>query len=109
MPDSCHPPRGTPLHDVLPELVCMEGDDIVIRITPYALQFATENGPALEFWHEGENRFRKVTVTDLSKWRDSVLRVLRREKENGDTLVHMTLDAAVREAYEQGEEGVEDE
>lgn len=95
-----------PDNDVPPDLVSIEGDSIVIRITPEALTFATEHGPALEAWDDENGAFRKVTVTDRAAWRDGVLRALRREAENGDTPVHLMLDAAVRCAYEQGEEGV---
>jgi len=98
-------PRDQPTKP-LPELVTIEGDDIVIRVTPTALKFATERGPALELWDDEAGRFRKVEVTDLPAWRRGVLRALRDEEENGDTPVHLLLDAALRHALEHGEPGI---
>lgn len=88
------------------ELVHLEGDDIVIRITPAALKFASENGVLCTF-STYTNAFRRVTVTDLAVWRGAVVRALRREEENGDTPVHLLLDTALEYAAEQGEEGIE--
>jgi hypothetical protein len=39
-------------------------------------------------------------------WRDAIVRALRREEENGDTPVHLLLDAALEHAADQGEEGI---
>lgn len=90
---------------VLQQLVKLEGDDIVIRITPDALTFATEHGVLCTFIPQTGN-FRSAQITDIAKWRDAVLRALRREKENGDTPVHIMLDACLEYALEQGGEGV---
>jgi hypothetical protein len=89
----------------LPELVSVEGEDIVIRITPSALTFASEHGVLCTFVPQTGN-FRRAQVIDLPKWRDAVLRALRREQENGDTPVHLMLDACLKHALEQGEEGI---
>ena len=89
----------------LQELVAIEGEDIVIRITPDALRFATEHGCLCTFSME-KNDFREVKVTDLAAWRDAIVRTLRREKDNGDTPVHLMLDAALEYAADQGEEGI---
>ena len=96
-----------PDNDELRELIAIEGDEIVIRVSMDALVFATEHGPALEAWSDEHSRFRGVKVTDPRKWLVSVFRALRREAENGDTPVHLMLDAALRYAAEQGEEGIE--
>ena len=86
-------------------MVRIEGQDIVIRITPAALLFASENGCLCTFSKQ-KNGFRTVTVTGIVKWRDAVVRALLREKENGDTPVHLMLDDALEYAAEQGEEGI---
>ena len=88
------------------ELVHIEGEDIVIRITPAALKFASENGVLCTFSTHA-NRFRRATVTNLPAWRAAIVRALRREEENGDTPVHLLLDAALEYAADQGEEGIE--
>jgi hypothetical protein len=87
------------------ELVQIEGDDIVIRITPDALTHATEHGALCTVIPQTGN-FRCAQITDTGKWRDAIVRALRREQENGDTLVHLMLDAALEHAMEQGEEGI---
>lgn len=87
-------------------LVSVEGDDIVIRVTPGALVFATENAEALCTFSERKNDFRTVKVDDPVQWRDAIVRALRCEHENGDTPVTLLLDAALLYAVEQGEEGV---
>lgn len=87
------------------ELVTLEGEDIVIRITPDALRFASEDG-VLSTFSPQKNDFRKVRVTDLAAWRKEVLNALRREAENGDTPVHLMLDGALEYAAEQGGEGI---
>lgn len=87
------------------ELVTLEGDDIVIRITPSALVFASEHG-ILATFSQLKNDFRKVHVFDVAAWRNEVVRALLRESENGDTRVHLMLDDALRWAMEQGAEGI---
>lgn len=87
------------------ELVSLEGEDIVIRITPDALKFASENG-VLATFSKLKNDFRKVSVFDVPVWRKEVLCALRREAENGDTPVHLMLDSCLEWAVEQGAEGI---
>lgn len=87
------------------ELVAIEGDDIVIRITPDAITHATEHGVLCTFIPQ-TGQFRASQITDLPKWRDAIMRALRREQENGDTPVHLMLDCCLEHALEQGEEGV---
>ena len=87
------------------ELVTIEGDDIVIRVPLDALVFASENGCLCTFSHL-KNDFRTVKVHDPVQWRDAIVRALRREKENGDTPVHLMLDDALEYAADQGEEGI---
>lgn len=87
------------------ELVTIEGNDIVIRITSGSLTHATEHGVLCTFIPQ-TGGFRGAQITDAAKWRDAVVRALRREQENGDTPVHLMLDGALEYALEQGEEGV---
>lgn len=87
------------------ELVTIEGDAIVIRVSLDALVFATEHGCLCTF-SKLKNDFRTVKVHDPARWRDAIVRALRREKENGDTPVHLMLDAALEYAADQGEEGI---
>lgn len=87
------------------ELVSIEGDDIVIRVTLDALVFASERGCLCTF-SVLKNDFRTVKVHDPVRWRDAIVRALRREKENGDTPVHLMLDEALEYALDQGEEGI---
>jgi hypothetical protein len=87
------------------KLVSIDGDDIVIRVTLDALVHATEQG-VLATFSKLKNDFRTVKVHDPVAWRDAIVRALRREKENGDTPVHLMLDAALEYAADQGEEGI---
>lgn len=87
------------------ELVAIEGDDVVIRVSLDALVFASEHG-CLTTFSETKNDFRTVKVTDPTAWRDAFVRALRREQENGDTPVHRMLDEALEHAVEQGEDGI---
>lgn len=88
------------------DLVTIEGEDIVIRITPDAFRFASENGVLSTFW-KAKNDFRKVRVTDLPKWRAEVVLALKREADNGETPVTLMLDSCLEYAVEQGAEGIE--
>lgn len=88
-----------------PELISIDGGDIVIRITLDALVFASEHGCLCTF-SKLKNDFRTVKVHDPVQWRDAIVRALRREKENGDTPVHLMLDEALEYALDQGEEGI---
>lgn len=98
--------KPTTTMNIHSHLAQIENGDIVIRITPDALRFASENG-ILNTWFPAKSDFRSVRVTDLDKWRDAILRALNREAENGDTPVHLMLDGCLQYAAEQGEEGVE--
>ena len=97
------------LTPALTELVSIEGEDIVIRITPDALKFGTEHCPLFERWSDATGAFVAVTVTDAAAWRDAVVRALRREQEDGTTPVHLLLDQAVFHAFEMGEDGIDAE
>lgn len=87
-------------------LVSLEGEDIVIRITPEGLRHATEQGVLCTFWVMKKD-FRKVQVVDMEKWRASMIRALTRETDNGDCPVMVMLDECLEWAADQGEEGIE--
>ena len=93
------------MSDAPPDLVTLEGEDIVIRITPDALRFASEHG-VLATFSKLRNDFRAVSVFDLPAWRKEVLTALRREAENGDTPVMLMLDECLQWAVEQGAQGI---
>lgn len=88
------------------ELVQIEGDDIVIRVSLAALIFASEHGCLCTF-SQLKSDFVKVKIIDPVQWRGAIVRALRREQENGDTPVHLMLDDALKYAVDQGEEGIE--
>ena len=94
-----------PDNDAPPDLVTLEGEDIVIRITPDALRFASEHG-VLATFSKLKNDFRTVHVFDLPTWRKEVLQALRREADNGDTPVMLMLDECLQWAVEQGADGI---
>jgi hypothetical protein len=78
------------------ELVEIADDSIVIRIPIDALPSA-----AILAW----KKYGQLCVTRTRVFAQGVVAELRREKENGDTLVTDMLDAAVIRAVEYGAEG----
>lgn len=80
-------------------LVKIEGDEIVIRVpidaTPFAAGYAM-----LRAWGQ------EYPVTDARVFAAELVRELRKEEEDGTTLVHTMLDKAVLNAVENGAEGV---
>src|SRR5574337_1845778 len=77
------------------ELVEIQGDQILIRIPISSLPIAAPIA-----WERYSPR--KIVVTDLWPFAFEVLRQLKREQENGDTLVTGMLDTAVMRAIEIG-------
>ena len=84
------------------ELASIEGDDIIIRFPVSGLVTALEYMPNPPFNFDEEPRF-----TDLPAFAKEFVRELNREAEDGTTLVHIALDAALTRAVENGAEGVE--
>lgn len=82
------------------EQVSLIDNFLVIRVPIDALSVA-----ATLAW--GKHAGRDLTVTDLPAFANELLRELRKERENGDTLVTDMLDAAVVRAIEDGAEGAE--
>lgn len=88
----------------------IEGEDIVIRLSPDALIAATQGSPATEHYLDGdddtEGHFANVEVTNIAEWRNAVIWELHRESEDGTTLVHEMFDRAFERAIEGGAEGI---
>lgn len=90
------------------EVVTIDGDYLVVRMSRETLAHAARLCPALEFFDEKRNRFLKVSVVDADNWMKSVAHALTRELgEDGTTLVHRMFDAAFLYAVEQGLDGIE--
>jgi len=84
------------------ELASIEGDDIVIRFPVAGIETALKHMPDPPYVYGEEPKF-----TDLPTFAKEFVRELNREAEDGTTLVHIALDAALTRAIENGAEGVE--
>jgi len=82
------------------ELVAIEGDQIVIRVPIDALPEACAIAWDSSLGEHG------ITISDLPVFAKEFVRELRREEENGDTLVHKMLDRAAYMAANNGAEGL---
>ena len=87
------------------DLVSIEDECIVIRIRPDTLRYASEHG-VLSTFNPETNDYRKVEVTDFIAWRQSIVDMLNREEENGDTMVYLMLDQALEDAVDMGAGGI---
>jgi len=81
-------------------LVNIEGDEIVIRVPIDALPEACAIAWESSLGEHG------IAITDLPVFAKEFVRELRREEENGDTLVHKMLDRAAYMAANNGAEGL---
>lgn len=79
------------------DLANIESDEIVIRIKISSLEVA------FDLVTGGDT---DVKLTNSVTFAREVVQELNAENEKGDTLVHKMLDQAVREAVEQGAEGL---
>lgn len=86
-----------------PARAVIDGDCISIRVPISALVQAFQYCPAAPRDNEGNDLYR---VTDAEAFAKSVAHRLNDEEEDGATLIHRMLDAAMIEALEQGDEGV---
>jgi len=82
------------------ELIEIVGDEIIIRVPVDALPDASSIA-----WDRRSTR--KIVVTDIWAFAAELVRELRQERENGDTLVTNMLDGAVTKAIENGDLGFE--
>lgn len=80
------------------------GGELRITIGISTLCFAVTRGDA---W--GNHGLTAFKVTDEEAFAEGILRELRREDETGATMVHRMLDAAAKQAVEQGSEGIEEQ
>src|SRR6185312_4057499 len=82
------------------EIVEIIGDEVVILVPVESLPNAASIA-----WDRRSTR--KIVVTDIWAFVAELVRELRREDENGDTLVTDMLDASVTKAIENGDLGFE--
>lgn len=84
--------------------VTVTGGELVIRIGVDTLKWAAEHHE--DFWLPSTDKY-TVAVSAPVKFAREVVKELRREEEDGSTLVHLMLDKAIAEAVEQGAEGLD--
>lgn len=53
-------------------------------------------------WEEQEEDGRGYAISDVDGFADDILRELEHEEEDGTTLVHIAIDAAIARALDQG-------
>lgn len=90
----------------MPDLVNIEGGEIVIRVKIDALPIAVGFLQDLTKYDEKSGEFFEARVTDPRVLAEEIVRALRQEQEDGTTPIHEMFDAAVGEAVEQGAEGI---
>lgn len=86
--------------------VSIVDDVLTTSIGVNCLGNAIELGPEFERYDEDRHEFTYPKVTDPAIFAREVCRELEKESETGVTRVHRMLDAAAKEAIEQGAEGV---
>lgn len=79
---------------------------IVIRVPASTLKRVAQYLPAFERHDEETGDTLVPKITDPKVFAKEVLHTLRREEEDGTTLVHEMFDKAIEEAVEQGAEGI---
>jgi len=84
--------------------VRMVNDILTITAGIDTIKWAAENHP--EFWQPETDKF-ALKVSDSAKFAREVVRALTKEEEDGTTPVILLLDAAIKEAVEQGAEGLD--
>lgn len=81
----------------------------MIRVGVNTIAFVSENSSKFMDFNEKtgeyENRFRVADTSELAR---DVVRALNKEQEDGTTPVHLLLDDAIEEAFEQGSLGFHD-
>lgn len=79
--------------------VSIVGGRLVISIGVDALMVAVKGGPA---WSDQEEEERGWKITSAEGFAADIARELQDEEEDGTTLVHVALDAAIERAIDQG-------
>lgn len=82
--------------------VIIEGGEIVIRVSIAALGKIVDGA-----WATG-NLDTRFKVTDPKQFAEDIARELNSESEDGTTEIHIMFDRAIREAIDNGAEGVEE-
>lgn len=83
----------------------IEEENIVIRVPISTLPIAFTYWPDAPRDGQGNPLYR---VTDAAEWARSIVCRLNDEGEDGTTRIHRMLDDAMNEAFEQGDEGIEE-
>lgn len=81
----------------------IENGSIVIQIPQEYLKKV-----AVDAAFEGITGYEDVKVVDYTRLLRDIKMELNREAEDGTTLVHLTLDKAIRNAFDNGSEAFED-
>ena len=79
---------------------------ITIRITKADLKRAAVHLPDFEEFDEDTGDILIPKVVDAAAFADAIYHQLNDEEEDGTTIVHRMFDDAIKEAVEQGAEGV---
>lgn len=88
-----------------PLAIEVEDGVLHIRIGVDALAYAVQCWPE---WPCDDNCEPLFRITDNDKFATEFVRELKREEEDGSTLLHRAFDKAATEVIEQGGEGVEE-
>jgi hypothetical protein len=80
----------------------LEGDSIVIRISS---KYLTNIAMPASF--EGITGYEDAVIIDKKQLIKDVLVELNREAEDGTTMIHLMLDEAITDAYDNGSEAFE--
>lgn len=95
---------------LVPDLAKIEGDEIVIRVPLAAIPYAASLALSEAHINTDDNGDTRVAITDPAVFAADMVRALNREKhEDGSTAIHLLLDEAVLEAFENGSEGASDD
>lgn len=87
--------------------VSIEGGTLIIRCPVGVLVTATVLCDLISTYDERKKGWLTVDITNPHVWSDEVARILRREEEDGTTLVTRMFDRAFFDAWEDGADGIE--
>lgn len=88
-------------------IVRIEGEELVVRVTLDAIAHNTKFGPALDgIAYDADGEPRRIDIIDLRAWAKGVAQELRRDSEDGTTLLHLAFDKAIINAFEAGADGI---
>lgn len=78
---------------------------LTMRVGPESLKFAAENHPDFDTEYDPDTT--GVTVSDIDVFSREVAREINAEDEDGSTLLTRMMDTAIRQAVENGCEGID--